>query len=217
MIRLMLLLATTSLLGCTQQSIPQEPKPQQAGQPLSPVGVAARMVVLEAASVAGDRDEARRQMEGLQNGVRRSMKLADPSRRIDPEGARAAVKAMPGVHSVAWLDRENLLVMVEDDASRSERTIDAICVGLEPLGDTLGVIVNLKTRAPQNRQERGTTSRNCQLASGDVALFQKVHPTYDPSPEIVATFEVSQRPQSEAGRRAQEENQRILEASTPEM
>ena len=217
MFRLIVLLTAIAMPGCTQQSTPREQKPQQAGQPINPLAVAARMAALEAATVAGNQDEARRQAEGLQDGVRRSMKLANPSRRIDQEAARAVVKAMAGVRSVAWLDRENLLVMIEDDALRSQRTIDAICVGLEPLGDTLGVIVNLKTRAPKTHQERETTSRNCQLAPGDVALFQKVHPTYDPSPEIVAAFRASQRPQSDEDRKAQLEAQRILEATTPEM
>ena len=152
MIRLLLLFVTISILGCAEESTPPEPKPQQAGQPLNPVSLASRMVALEAASVVGNRVEAKRQMDGLQDGIRRSMALADPSRRIDQEAARSVVKAIPGVHSVAWLSRDNLLVMVQDNALRNQRTIDAICVGLEPLGDTLGVIVNLKTRAAQTRE-----------------------------------------------------------------
>ena len=95
--------------------------------------------------------------------------------------------------------------------------IDEICLRLEPLGDTLGVIVNLKTRGARRSGERRTLSRNCQLAPRDVAMFQKVHPTYDPSPEVMAAYRSSQRPQSDEDRKAQREAQRILEASTPEM
>lgn len=213
--KLLLLLASTMLAaaGCSQQS---EPQPQKA-EPLDPLRVATRMVAVQAASATGNRDEANRQVDAFQDEVRRAMRLADPARKIDPEAARAVVKSMPGVHSVAWLDSENLLAMVEDDALRSQKMIDAVCLRLEPLGDTLGVIVNLKTRAASRPEERGTLSRNCQLAPGEVAMFQKPHPTYDPPPEIVEAFQASQQPQSDEDRKAQLEAEQILKASTPEM
>jgi hypothetical protein len=210
-----LALATVVAAGCTQ-SAPEDRKPKQA-EPLSPVRVVARMAAMEAASATGNRDETRRQMAGFQDEIRQAMRLPNPSQRIDPESARSVVKAMPGVHSVAWLDRDNLLVIVGDNALRSQKTIDAICLRLEPLGDTLGVIVNLKTRAARRPEERGTLSRNCQLAPGEVALFQKKRKDYDPPPEVVAAFRASQKPQSDEDRKAQREAQRILEASTPEM
>ena len=153
----------------------------------------------------------------MADDIRRSMKLADPARRVDREAARAATKRVPGVHSVAWIDSHNLLVYVQRNELRSQPMIDAVCRQLEPLGDTLGVIVNLKTRAAVRSYERGTTSRNCQLASGDAAMFQKVHPTYDPPPEVTAAYRASQKPQSDADRKAQEDAQRIIEASTLEL
>ncbi len=211
----LLLLFVLLLFGCAQ-SAPQESGPQKA-EPLNPLRVAGRMAVVQAASVTGNQDEANRQIDGLQDEIRRAMKLADPARRIEPEAARAVVKAMPGVHSVVWLSRDNLLAMVEGDAMRSQKTIDAICMGLEPLGDTLGVIVNLKIRAARGADERRMLSRNCQLVPGEVAMFQTRHPDYDPPPEVVAAFRASQRPQSDEDRKAQLEAQRILEASTPEM
>lgn len=201
--------------GCTQGA-PEERKPKQA-EPLSPARVVAHLAAIEAASITGDRDAVKRQMAGFQDEMRQAMRVPDPARRIDPEAARSAVKAVPGVHSVAWLDRDNLLALVEGNELRSQQTIDAICIQLEPLGDTLGVIVNLKTRAAHRPEERGTLSRNCQLASGEVALLQKKRRDYDPPPEIVAAFRASQRPQSDEDRKAQQEAQRILEASTPEM
>jgi hypothetical protein len=203
-----------ALAGCTQT--PEERKPKRA-EPLDPVRVAGRMAMVQAASVAGDQEEVNRQMSGFQDEIRQAMRLPNPSQRIDPEAGRSAVKVMPGVHSVAWLDRDNLLAIVEDERLRSQRTIDAICIQLEPLGDTLGVIVNLRTRAAHRPEERGALSRNCQLAPGEVALFQKKRKDYDPPPEIVAAFRASQKAQSDEDRKAQQESQRILEATTPEM
>ena len=113
---LLVVLTLLAGAGCTQQS---EPKPQKA-EPLNPLRVATRMVAVQAASATGNRHQANRQLDGFQDEVRRAMKLADPARRMDPEAARAVVKLMPGVHSVAWIERENLLTMVEDDALRSQ-------------------------------------------------------------------------------------------------
>ncbi len=174
------------------------------------------MAALGVASAIGDQAESRRQIAGLQDSVRRSMKLPDPARRIDPEAARAAVKRVPGIHSVAWIDRDNLLAYVETNDLRHQGTIDTICRQLQPLGDTLGVIVSLKTRAARTPQERGTTRRNCQLAPGDTAFLQRAHPDYDPPPEVTAAFRASQHPKTDADRDAREA-QRIIEASTPEM
>lgn len=206
-----------SLAGCSQPGSPDAARPETAGQPMNPVRTAARLAAADVAAVAGDQAGYTRQAQGLQRDMMKSMKLADPARRIDPEAARAVVKTMPGVHSVAWIGRDNLLAIVDGNELRNQRTIDAICVRLEPLGDTLGVIVNLQTRAPRTDRERGTTSRNCQLAAGDVAMFQKVHPTYDPPPEVVAAFRASQRPGAGQEDAEEREARRILEANTPEM
>jgi hypothetical protein len=209
-------LALVVLLAACTQTTPEERKPKQA-ETLNPARVVARMAALEAASVTGNQNEAKRQMSGSQDEVRQAMRLPDPSRRIDPEAARSVVKAMPGVHSVAWLDRENLLAIIDNNGLRNQKTIDAICIQLEPLGDTLGVIVNLKMRAAQRPEERGTLSRNCQLAPGELAFLQRKRKDYDPPPEVAAAFRASQKPQSDEDRKAQQEAQRILEASTPEM
>lgn len=210
-------IAALLMLGCARPSEPEQAKPQTAGKPLDPARTAARIATLRVAAATGNQAEAARQMQALQEDMRKSMRLADPARRIDPEAARALAKTIPGVHSVAWIDRENLLAIVDGNESRNERMIDRICLALEPLGDTLGVVVNLKTRNPDSVAERGTTSRNCQLPVGQTALFQKVHPTYDPPPEVMAAFRASQRPPTATQKKAQEAAQRILEASTPQM
>lgn len=196
---------------------PDARSPQRAGAPLDPLRTLGNIASIQGGALLGDEEAVRQGSRRMAGDIRRSMKFADPARRIDREAARAATRQVSGVHSVAWIDSHNLLVYVQRNELRSQSMIDVICSRLEPLGDTLGVIVNLKTRAAAHPNERGTTSRNCQLAPGDTAMLQKVHPTYDPPPEVTAAYRASQRPQSDADRKAQQEAQRIIESSTPEM
>jgi hypothetical protein len=78
---------------------------------------------------------------------------------------------MPGVRSANWIDRHNLLVRVHGAHLRSQQTIDDLCIGLEPLGDTLAVVVHLQNGAASNHDEMDTLSRNCQLPPGDQSMF----------------------------------------------
>jgi dUTP pyrophosphatase len=107
----------------------------------------------------------------MQEDFRRSIKLPDPARRIDHEAARWAARQVPGVRSVVWVDQENLLAMVDRNDLRSQQTIDDICMQLEPLGDTLGVVVNLQSAVARTGDELEILSRNCQLAPGGRAVL----------------------------------------------
>src|SRR3546814_15302303 len=78
------------------------------------------------------RSGVHRNMEAMTEDLRRAMKLPDAGRPIDPEAARAAIRTMQGVRSVAWLDRSNLLVRVTGAEFRSYRFIDQVCQQLEP-------------------------------------------------------------------------------------
>ena len=205
---------TLLLVACSQSD---DGKPQQAGQVLNPVKTAAHLAAIEVAATAGNQAFVEAHGNALQEDIRKSLKLADPARRIDSEAARGVTKGVAGVHSVAWMDRDNLLVIVDDLSFRNERTIDTICWKLEPLGDTLGVIVNLKARNPHTYDERRRVSRNCQLAVGQRAMFQKEHQEYDPPPEVLAAFRASQHSKTRNESVEEAEARRILEASTPEM
>lgn len=130
------------------------------------------MAAAEAAAISGDQASVRRHVEAAQQDLLRDMKIPDPNRRIDPESARAALRSLPGVRSSAWADHENLIVMVEGAIYRSDAMIDAVCRQLEPLGDTLAVVVHLENMAAGNADELQTISRNCQLAPGDRAFMQ---------------------------------------------
>ena len=167
------LAALLSACNAPQSDTPDGPRPQQAGQPMDPARVAAHMLGARAAAVTGDQAGVQRSVDALSEDVRRAMKLADASRPIDHEAARALARALPGVRSANWMDRHNLLVRVDGAGWRTQATIDALCVALEPLGDTLAVVVNLQDADPTTRDGMDTLSRNCQLAPGDHALMQR--------------------------------------------
>lgn len=151
----------------------EQRRPQQAGQPLDPVTTAERLLLMRGAAVVGDQETATRQFEAMHGDMMRAMRVPDSGRRIDPETARMAVRALNGVRSANWVDRGNLLVRVDGASFRTQRMIDDVCIALEPLGDTLAVVVNLQNAAAANHDEMATLSRNCQLPSGEHAFMQR--------------------------------------------
>ena len=105
--------------------------------------------------------------------LRHAGRMPDPYRPIDREAARQATRKLDGVRSAFWIDRENLMVMVDGSERRSMATIDQVCIALQPLGDTLAVIVNLQDISAQNPDAATTLSRNCQLPEGQRAFGQR--------------------------------------------
>ena len=148
-------------------------KPQQAGQPLNQAELAANLAKVRMAAIAGDQKAVQENMQNINEDFRKSIKLADPARAVDREQARALAKTVEGVRSAVWFDSENLFAIVERNEQKTYDTIDRICLKLERLGDTLGVVVNLQSGAATNGDELETLSRNCQLAPGDRAMLQK--------------------------------------------
>ena len=86
-------------------------RPQQAG-PTNPLVTAGHIAGVEAAGLTGDQRAMRGHVEAMHKDMMRDMRLADPSRRIDHEAARAAVRPLQGVQSAVWIDNANLLVLV---------------------------------------------------------------------------------------------------------
>jgi len=103
----------------------------------------------------------------------RQASIPDVMRPVDHEAARMAAKAVPGVRTALWLDRENFVVMVDGSQYRSMAMIDQVCVALEPLGDTLAVVVNVQDMTAQHADGATTLSRNCQLLEGQRAFLQR--------------------------------------------
>jgi len=161
--------------ACTQQaeqgSVDGNP-PQQAGQPLNPVAVAGRIASIRVAALTGDQRAVQANAKAFSDDFRRSIKLPDPARPIDHEAARAVVRPLAGVRSSVWMDRSNLIVMVDGAQYRSAETINRVCSALAPLGDTLAVVVNIQNVNAKTSQEADTLSRNCQLPEGERAFLQ---------------------------------------------
>ena len=212
----LVLLCLVVSTGCSKPAS-EERKPQQTGQPLSPAETAARLVAIRGAALTGDQEAVRENLEAFNEDFRKAIKLADPSRAVDREGARQAARRVEAVRSVAWIDRENLFVIVDSNEARSYQTIDRICLELESLGDTLGVVVNLQSGAATNGDELAILSRNCQLAPGERAFLSRARQVDVVDPTIRAQHRANQglAEQDAEDLERQRESMRVLEASTP--
>lgn len=169
-------LAALGMAACEREAADEraeQPRPQQAGQPVNPVKLAAHLHAARVAAVTGNNEAAEAHIKAVASDITRSARMPDPHRPIDHEAARAAVRPIDGVRTSLWLDRENFVVMVGGQPHRSMEMIDRVCVALEPLGDTLAVVVNVQDVTAKNGDEAETLSRNCQLAEGERAFLQK--------------------------------------------
>ena len=164
-----------------------------AGKATSPLTTVAHLAGIEAAGLTGDQRAMRGHVEAMHKDQLRDMHLADPGRPINPEAARAVVRPLKGVQSSVWIDRSNLLVLVGGGEYRSMDTIDRICGALEPLGDTLAVVVNVQDVTATTSEGADTLSRNCQLGAGERAMFQSKRQVDVLDPEIRRVFRGQQR------------------------
>jgi len=205
--------------GCSapQAEEAAQRRPQQAGQPMDPLRTAGHLAGARLSALAGDQQGVQRSMEAMSEDLRRAMKLADASRPIDREAARAVARALPRTRSANWIDRHNLLVRVDGAHLRSQQTIDALCIGLEPLGDTLAVVVHLQDAAPATRDGMDTLSRNCQLAPGDHSMFQRARTVDVLDPGIRAQHRATVEHMQRGATREQSAGDRAALESMPEM
>lgn len=191
----------------------------QAGQPVNPLTIAAHLVAVPVASALGDEATAQAQFDAAHADLMRSMKVADSRRPIDRGAARAAARQVAGVRSVAWVDRHHLLALVDGSGYRNQRTIDGICRQLEPLGDTLAVVVHLQDATARTGDELETINRNCQLKPGEYAMAQSKRQLDVIDSAIRARHKAvnAAAPDVEASQRRADEAMGLLEASTPSM
>lgn len=168
-------------------------RPQQAGQGTNPLITAGHLAGVEVAGLSGDQHAVQAHVEAMHKNLMRDMRLADPSRRIDHEAARAAVRPLRGVQSAVWIDNANLLVMVGGSQYRSMATIDNVCLALEPLGDTLSVVVNVQDVMATTSEGADTLSRNCQLGAEERAMFQQKRQVDALDPQVRRVFRAQQR------------------------
>ena len=80
------------------------------------------------------------------------------------KGREEAARGMLGMRSSNRIDRHNSLVRVNGAELRSQQTIDALCLRLEPLGDALAVVVHVQNAAATTRDQMDPLGRNCRLA-----------------------------------------------------
>lgn len=208
-----------ALTGCADRAEPAEQRPRQAGQPMDPLRTAGRLASIRGAALVGDQEGVQDGVMAIHEDFRKAIKLADPARRVDREAARAALDGLDGLAAAVWLDHENLLVLVDRNELRTQAVIDAVCIRLEPLGDTLGVVVNLQSTAARTGDELATLSRNCQLQPGDRAFMQR-HRQVDVVPAEIRAQQRRAQAQADArgdrSRQAQESLDILME-STPEL
>jgi hypothetical protein len=165
-----------------------KPRPQQAGQPMNPYAMAGHVAGARAAILMGNTRAAEKHINAIERDITRSARMPDVQRPIDHEAARTAVRPLTGVRSVIWLDAANLIVMVDGQRYRSMDMIDQVCLALEPLGDTLAVVVNVQDVDAKNGDEAMTLSRNCQLPEGQRTFMQAKRQVDVVSPEVRARF-----------------------------
>ena len=101
------ILGLAVLVGCTAPEPEQATRQPKRLEQASPVALAGSIVAMDAAAIAGDQKTAKAHSDAAQAEIRKSLKMADPGRKINPELARSAAKNVEGVRSVVWLDHEN--------------------------------------------------------------------------------------------------------------
>ncbi|HWU76880.1 MAG TPA: hypothetical protein VN043_10260, partial [Rhodanobacter sp.] len=144
-----------------------------------PLATAGHFAGIEAAGLTGDQRAIQGHVNAMHKDMMRPMHLPDPSGPIDHEAARTAVRPLQGVQSVVWI-------------YRSMATVDRVCLALEPLGDTLGVVVNLQDVTATTSEGADTLSRNCQLGAGERAMLQQKRQVDVLDPEVRRVFRAQQ-------------------------
>ncbi len=195
------LLAALALAGCGRDAPDRSAGHARPTPPTrtGAVATAGHMLASQLAAARGDTAEVRAQQQAMQRQVMRDMRIPDPSRRIQPEAARNVVGRIAGVRGVVWLDRVNLIVMVDGARYRSQDMINRICRTLEPLGDTLAVVVNLQNVRAVTDAEADTLSRNCRLPPGQRAYMQPNRQIDVVDPALRKVFQAQQKPSGAGG------------------
>ena len=161
------------LTGCQSQADDATSREQaRQARRVTPLSVAGRAVAVHAEALMGDQEAAAQNVQGMTKDMLHDARIPDPARPIDHEAARAAVRPLTGVRSVVWMDRNNLLVMVGGAAYRNMAMIDRVCDVLDPLGDTLAVVVNVQDVTATTSEGADAVSCNCQLPEGQRAFLQ---------------------------------------------
>lgn len=191
--RVLVALALGCTAGCQSQTNGAAPRAQaQQDQQVTPISVAKHVVAAHAAALAGNQKAIAQNAQGLASDILHDAHVPDASRPIDREAARAAIRPLTGVRSVVWIDHANLLVMVGGAQYRNMAMVDRACDALAPLGDTLGVVVNVQDVTAMTSEGADAVSRNCRLPEGERAFMQSKRRIEALDPATRKAFEAQQ-------------------------
>lgn len=167
------LVLACACVGCQSHTSDATSREQARQAPrVTPLSVAEQVAAAHAAALMGNQKAVQQNVQGMTKGILHDSRIPDPARPIDHEAARAAVRPLTGVRSVVWVDHNNLLVMVGGAQYRNMDMVDRACDALAPLGDTMGVVVNVQDVTATTSEGADAVSRNCQLPEGQRAFLQ---------------------------------------------
>lgn len=193
--------AVVGLSGCDSNSNGASSRNHRVGdQHVTPVAVAKRVAGMRMAALAGDQKALHAHVDGLSKDILHDARIPDPARPMPREAARARIAQVTGVRSVTWIDHDNLLVLVAGAHYRDIAMVDRICDTLAPLGETLGVVVNLQDVTATTSAGADAVSRDCQLPEGQRAFLQRNRRIEALDPATRRAFEAQQQGAA-AGRR----------------
>lgn len=196
-VRALVVLTLGCATGCQSQTDGASARQQaRQAQRVTPISVAKHVAAARAAALMGDQKAVRQNARGMTKDILHDTHIPDASRPIGREEARAAVRPLPGVRSVVWIDQANLLVMVGGAEYRSMATVDRVCDALAPLGDTMGVVVNVQDVTATTSEGADAVSRNCRLPEGQRAFMQPKRQIEALDPATQRAFNAQQAPSS---------------------
>lgn len=188
-------LAATSVMlaGCGESSNHTASQRSALGQPqTTPLSAARHIAGARMAAVTGDQKALQGHVDAMSKGILHDAHIPDPTRPISHEAARARVAQITGVRSVVWIDHDNLLVLVDGARYRGMPMVDSVCDTLAPLGDTLGVVVNVQDVTATTSAGADAVSRDCQLPEGQRAFLQRKRQIEALDPATRRAFEAQQ-------------------------
>jgi hypothetical protein len=158
----------------------------------TPLWVARHVAGARMAALTDNQKALQGHVDAISKGVLRDAHIPDPTRPMPHEAARTRVMQVAGVRSATWIDHDNLLVLVGGAQYRDMAMVDRICGTLAPLGDTLGVVVNVQDVTATTSAGADAVSRDCQLPEGQRAFLQRKRQIEALDPKTRRTFEAQQ-------------------------
>jgi hypothetical protein len=186
-----------ALAGCQSQTSDATSREKaQQDQRVTPISVAKHVAAARAAALMGDQKAVQQNVQGMANDMLHDAHIPDASRPINREAARAAIQPLAGVRSVVWIDHDNLLVLVGGAQYRNLSMVGRACDALAPLGDTMGVVVNVQDVTATTSEGADAVSRDCQFPEGQRAFMQSKRQVEALDPATRRVFKAQQGPSS---------------------